>query len=89
MKSAIITSLLLMLMFGNVMAQKRTITVTGKVTEQNGEIPVEAATVQLLALPDSSQAAGNTTNKTKGTESSLVSAFGFHATPSLRVGWCF
>lgn len=63
MKSAIITSLLLMLMFGNVMAQKRTITVTGKVTEQNGEIPVEAATVQLLALPDSSQAAGNTTNK--------------------------
>lgn len=32
---------------------------------------------------------GNTTNKTKGTESSLVSAFGFHATPSLRVGWCF
>lgn len=52
-----------MLMFGNVMAQKRTITVTGKVTEQNGEIPVEAATVQLLALPDSSQAAGNTTNK--------------------------
>lgn len=52
-----------MLMFGNVMAQKRTITVTGRVTEQNGEIPVEAATVQLLALPDSSQAAGNTTNK--------------------------
>lgn len=32
---------------------------------------------------------GNITNETKGTESSLVSAFGFHATPSLRVGWCF
>ena len=32
---------------------------------------------------------GNTTNETKGTQSTLVSSFGFHATPSLRVGWCF
>lgn len=45
------------------MAQKRTITVTGKVTEQDGKTPIEAATVQLLSLPDSSQTAGNTTDK--------------------------
>ena len=32
---------------------------------------------------------GSTTNEDKGTTADLVSSFGFHATPSLRVGWCF
>lgn len=48
---------------GNMQAQKRTIAVTGQVVEQDTRTPVEAATVQLLALPDSSQAAGHTTDK--------------------------
>lgn len=32
---------------------------------------------------------GSSTNEDKGTEANLNSSFGFHATPSLRVGWCF
>lgn len=32
---------------------------------------------------------GSTTNENKGTEANLSTSFGFHATPSLRVGWCF
>ena len=48
---------------GNMQAQNRTIVVTGQVVEQDTRTPVEAATVQLLALPDSSQAAGHTTDK--------------------------
>ena len=32
---------------------------------------------------------GSTTTETDGTTSNLQSRFGFHATPSLRVGWNF
>lgn len=32
---------------------------------------------------------GSNTNENKGNQATLESAFGFHATPSLRVGWCF
>lgn len=32
---------------------------------------------------------GTTTNENKGTTADLLSVFGFHASPSLRVGWCF
>ena len=32
---------------------------------------------------------GSHTNENKGNQATLESAFGFHATTSLRVGWCF
>ncbi|WP_283388928.1 hypothetical protein [Barnesiella viscericola] len=32
---------------------------------------------------------GSNTNENKGNQATLESAFRFHATPSLRVGWCF
>ena len=48
---------------GNVQAQRRIVAVTGQIVEQDTRTPVEAATVQLLALSDSSQVAGNTTDK--------------------------
>ena len=48
---------------GNVQAQRRIVAVTGQIVEQDTRTPVEAATVQLLALSDSSQIAGNTTDK--------------------------
>lgn len=54
---------LLLTISGHMQAQKRIIAVTGQVVEQGTQMPVEAATVQLLALPDSSQAAGHTTDK--------------------------
>ncbi len=44
-------------------AQNRIITVSGRVVEEDTKEPVEMATVQLLALPDSTQAAGVTTQK--------------------------
>ena len=44
-------------------AQNKNITVSGRVIEEDTKEPVEMATVQLLALPDSTQAAGITTQK--------------------------
>jgi hypothetical protein len=55
----------LMLMCGviNTFAQKKVITVSGKVVESDTKNAVEMATVQLLSLPDSAQAAGMVTNR--------------------------
>ena len=44
-------------------AQNKIITVSGRVIEEDTKEPVEMATVQLFALPDSTQAAGVTTQK--------------------------
>lgn len=44
-------------------AQNKVITVSGRVVEADTKEPVEMATVQLLALPDSTQAAGITTQE--------------------------
>lgn len=44
-------------------AQNKIITVSGRVIEEDTKEPVEMATVQLLALPDSTQAVGITTQK--------------------------
>lgn len=54
------------LLFGcivNLMAQNKTITVSGRVVEAETKEPVEMATVQLLSLPDSAQAAGMVTQR--------------------------
>lgn len=54
---------LLLLCTFSVSAQNKIITVSGRVIEEDTKEPVEMATVQLLALPDSTQAAGITTRK--------------------------
>lgn len=46
-----------------VMAQTKSITVTGLLTDADTKEPVEMAAVQLLSLPDSTQAAGVTSQK--------------------------
>ena len=48
---------------GNIHAQRRMTTVTGQIVEQGTRTPIEAAAVRLLALPDSSLAAGKITDK--------------------------
>lgn len=54
---------LLLLCTLSAFAQNKVITVSGRVVEEDTKEPVEMATVQLLALPDSTQAAGITTQK--------------------------
>lgn len=54
---------LLLLCTLSAFAQNKIITVSGRVIEEDTKEPVEMATVQLLALPDSTQAAGITTRK--------------------------
>lgn len=44
-------------------SQNKVITVSGRAIEEETKAPVELAAVQLLTLPDSTQAAGVTTNK--------------------------
>lgn len=56
-------TLLLMCGVINTFAQKKVITVSGKVVESDTKNAVEMATVQLLSLPDSAQAAGMVTNR--------------------------
>ena len=58
----LITALLLFVS-GSIQAQKRTMTVSGQIVEQDTKMPVEAAVVRLLALPDSTQVNGMTTDK--------------------------
>lgn len=55
---------IVLLTFGAIamFAQNKTITVSGRVIDNETKEPVEMATVQLLALPDSAQAAGIVTN---------------------------
>lgn len=57
---------LLLLCTLTAIAQNKVITVSGRVVEEDTKEPVEMATVQLLHLPDSTQAAGITTQP-KGT----------------------
>lgn len=57
---------LLLLSTLSAFAQNKVITVSGRVVEEDTKEPVEMATVQLLHLPDSAQAAGITTQQ-KGT----------------------
>lgn len=47
----------------SVSSQNKVITVSGRVVEEDTKAPVELAGVQLLTLPDSTQAAGVTTSK--------------------------
>ena len=47
----------------NVMAQTKTISFSGRVIEAETKEPIEMATVQLLSLPDSAQAAGMVTQR--------------------------
>ncbi len=54
---------LLLLCTLSAFAQNKVITVSGRVIEEDTKEPVEMATVQLLHLPDSAQAAGITTQK--------------------------
>ena len=58
MKNIIVGLLLFLFVPGTILAQKRIITVSGQVVEQETKETIEAATVQLLALSDSSQVAG-------------------------------
>ena len=63
MKHTLILLVLLWFSTGYLFAQKKDIAVSGQVIETDTKEPVEMATVQLLALPDSVQAAGITTGK--------------------------
>lgn len=54
---------LLLLSTLSAFAQNKVITVSGRVIEEDTKEPVEMATVQLLHLPDSAQAAGITTQQ--------------------------
>ena len=63
MKKLSIWMVLLLLCTLSAFAQNKVITVSGRVVEEDTKEPVEMATVQLLALPDSTQAAGITTQK--------------------------
>lgn len=54
---------LLLLSTLSAFAQNKVITVSGRVVEKDTKEPVEMATVQLLHLPDSAQAAGITTQQ--------------------------
>lgn len=54
---------LLLLSTLSAFAQNKVITVSGRVVEEDTKEPVEMATVQLLHLPDSAQAAGITTQQ--------------------------
>ena len=58
MKNTVICLLLLLFVSGNLLAQKRIIEVSGQIVELDTREPLEAATVQLLSLPDSMQASG-------------------------------
>jgi hypothetical protein len=62
-KSLVVMALMLMCSAINTIAQNKVITVSGRVVESDTKAPVEMATVQLLSLPDSTQAAGKVTNK--------------------------
>ena len=64
MKNSVMLILTLSLFVaGNIHAQRRMTTVTGQIVEQGTRTPIEAAAVRLLALPDSSLAAGKITDK--------------------------
>ncbi|WP_455587401.1 TonB-dependent receptor [Bacteroides sp.] len=63
MKKLSIWMVLLLLCTLSAFAQNKVITVSGRVIEEDTKEPVEMATVQLLHLPDSAQAAGITTQK--------------------------
>lgn len=63
MKKLIAGMLLLLFTPGIALAQKNTVVVSGKVIEKETKEPIEAATIQLLALRDSSQVAGNITQE--------------------------
>lgn len=54
MKKLIAGMLLLLFTPGIALAQKNTVVVSGKVIEKETKEPIEAATIQLLALRDSS-----------------------------------
>lgn len=55
--------LLLMCIAAVAFSQNKTITVEGKVIDKETNEPVEMATIQLLSLPDSTQAAGMVSNR--------------------------
>lgn len=63
MKKSALWMVLLLLCTLSTFAQDKVITVSGRVTDNDTKEPVELATVQLLSLPDSAQAAGVTTSK--------------------------
>ena len=63
MKKLALCTVLLLGCIVNLMAQNKTITVSGRVIEAETKEPVEMATVQLLSLPDSAQAAGIVTQR--------------------------
>ncbi len=58
MKQNALCVVLLMMCAINMLAQNKNVTVSGRVIEAETKEPIEMATVQLLALPDSTQAAG-------------------------------
>lgn len=63
MKKSAIWMVLLLLCTLSTFAQNNLITVSGRVIDNDTKEPVELAAVQLLSLPDSTQAAGVTTSK--------------------------
>ena len=63
MKKLLFCAVLLFVCTLNLLAQSKTITVSGRVIEAETKEPVEMATVQLLSLPDSTQAAGIATQR--------------------------
>lgn len=63
MKKSGIWMVLLLLCTLSTFAQNNLITVSGRVIDNDTKEPVELAAVQLLSLPDSTQAAGVTTSK--------------------------
>ncbi len=62
-KSFIVMALLLLCGAISTFAQNKVITVSGRVVESDTKNAIEMATVQLLSLPDSAQAAGKVTNR--------------------------
>ena len=63
MKKLVFCAVLLFVCTLNLLAQSKTITVSGRVIEAETKEPVEMATVQLLSLPDSAQASGIVTQR--------------------------
>ena len=63
MKKVTLFVVLLLACTATVLAQSKTIAVSGRVVEADTKEPVEMATVQLLSLPDSAQAAGIVTSR--------------------------
>ena len=61
MKKIIIGTVLGLIMALSAFAQTRTVTVSGRIIESDSKQPAIQATVQLLALPDSTQAAAQPT----------------------------